>query len=1662
VKRKPLRAQIGWLAAVLLGSCWAFAGTFTAFGPQTYVRGKGNPVAVSSSFSILNPNTQYTLRVEAPRMDEDHDQDSDDGDPRARARIFLNGKEVVNLKDFTERDDDKNRHDPVLIIQKNVQLLQSDTISVEVRGKRGTSVTVSITGVDNDPPLISASANPAADVFGWNNANVVVTFTCSDKTSGVASCPAPVTVSTEGANQVIRGTAADKAGNAASTSVTINLDKKAPTISASPAPPANAFGWNNAAVTVNFNCLDILSGIATCTAPATLNAEGAKQIAAGTAVDRAGNMASASASISIDRTPPTIVTTATPAANPAGWNNTTVDVVFTCADTLSGVASCPTATAVRTEGSGQNISGTATDKAGNRSTTAVLLNIDKTPPLITANLVPAANSFAWNNSSVTVNFVCSDTLSGVAQCAAPVPLTQEGAGQTAKGSATDVAGNAASSSATVNIDETPPTITASAAPAPNLNGWNNTDVTISFTCSDLGSGIASCPPLQTVGAEGANQTISGTATDKAGNTASAKAILNIDKTPPAVTANVSPAANAAGWNNSNVTVNFNCTDALSGVDLCPAQVIASTEGANQAFLGTARDRAGNTADASATLNIDKTPPNVKIITPLNGALVIVPTVTIGATVTDTLSGIAGVTCNGIPAQVSGASVTCGVPLTAGSNAISIVATDVAGNSTTSALTVNFSATPTITIISPINLSVVNTTSVTVTGTVNDPAAQVNVNGIAAPLVSGGFSVPVSLKEGGNTITAVAQSAGGTPGTATITISLDTTPPHVTIDSPPDGTVTTASSIAVSGMINDIVAGTVNIQQASVTVNGISAQVLNRNYLLRAVPLSPGLNTLTAIGTDLAGNSSSVRITVVQKAAVGQPFISLVSGDSQTATIGTPLPTPLGVQLKDAVGKPVAGQPVVFKVTGSNGTLSGNPIAGANGGPTLVVSSDANGQAQVTWTLGMRAGAGNNTVKATAANFAGEVNFGAISLPASPGLISVDSGGNQTGAVGQPLPHPFVVVVTDPGHNRLPNIPVTFTVQQGGGFFTGQGSQVPLPGQTNFTSIIVKTDSDGRAMAILTLGQQEGIHNNLVEASFAGNQEFPAAFTTSGRVAGDPAATSISGVALDNTNIPIAGVTLQVDGTGLTTQSDQQGQFLLTGVPVGRVKLIADGATAARPGTWPKLEYELVTVSGQNNTLGMPVYLLPLDTPHGLPVDETHGGMLTLADVPGFSLTIAPGSVTFPDGGKSGLVSVTLVHADKVPMTPNFGQQPRFIVSIQPAGAHFNPPAPMTLPNVDGLTPGEVTEMYSFDHDLGSFVAIGTGTVSKDGSVIKSDPGVGIVKGGWHCGGNPQLVGTTADCAECQICQINGCAPDPGQNGKQCGSSSVGANSCKDPGVCAGGVCGGVTNKPDGSTCDDGLFCTTDDTCTSGACKGTPIEPGHEVKTSYSLNQLSKFIERVSEFIAILGLGDEISLPEFGGSLEFSSQDKCCEELKSMGAKKGVQGTLETTFVTAKPFRPQFPPWTASIGHRIFGTDVRIAYGVEFTGSLGASVSVATEVECGGPVCWKIGGKGSAKLNANLFGELTNPLIPPKCGPSKTKTCTLAKITAGFSTSFDLNFTPECKSIKFNPVQWGGITVGYTLQLLEGTFLDYSFSKQLVLVEPKTIGDPIEVPLPSSL
>ena len=144
--------------------------------------------------------------------------------------------------------------------------------------------------------------------------------------------------------------------------------------------------------------------------------------------------------------------------------------------------------------------------------------------------------------------------------------TAEGAGQVVAGTAVDKAGNTASTSVTLDIDKTAPLITAAVSPSPNGNGWHNTDVTVTFTCSDTLSGVASCPAPVTVTAEGAGQVVTGIAIDKAGNTASTSVTVNIDKTAPTANISVTP---AILWPPNhkmvNVAVNGGAADNTSGV-----------------------------------------------------------------------------------------------------------------------------------------------------------------------------------------------------------------------------------------------------------------------------------------------------------------------------------------------------------------------------------------------------------------------------------------------------------------------------------------------------------------------------------------------------------------------------------------------------------------------------------------------------------------------------------------------------------------------------------------------------------------------------------------------------------------------------------------------------------------------------------------------------------------------------------------------------------------------------------------------------------------------------------------------------------------------------------------------------------------------------------------
>ncbi|TQM64565.1 hypothetical protein FBY41_0934 [Humibacillus xanthopallidus] len=474
--------------------------------------------------------------------------------------------------------------------------------------------------LDNTGPLVSATLAPAPNAAGWNKANTTVTWTATDSGVGVASGPTPASSTESASGTVTRtSTATDGLGNAGTGSVTVRVDKAAPTISAT--QTANPDGTT----TITFTCSDNVSGIASCLAAGS--ATNSKTVqpgvsVTGTATDNAGNSSSTTSTAPAgDTTAPVLTGAPTTDPNGAGWYSGDVTIHWTASDPESGISAAPTDTTITSEGTGLTSTKTVTNGAGlsTTATSSPAVKIDRTAP--TTGISGTSND--WVNDNVSVSLAATDNLStvdkttyavdgGAPQTGTTFTLSTEG-DHTVTYFSTDKAGNAeAVQTAHIKIDKTAPTISHAFTPLSYTDGaWTNQDVTVTFTCADQGgSGLESCTSPVTKIAEttAAGDTVTGTATDGAGSSATDTANVRIDKTKPTITATPDREPNDAGWYRADVTVSFSAADALSGVATKSTDKVLA-QGVDQSASGSAEDRAGNTASAAVPgINIDKTAP----------------------------------------------------------------------------------------------------------------------------------------------------------------------------------------------------------------------------------------------------------------------------------------------------------------------------------------------------------------------------------------------------------------------------------------------------------------------------------------------------------------------------------------------------------------------------------------------------------------------------------------------------------------------------------------------------------------------------------------------------------------------------------------------------------------------------------------------------------------------------------------------------------------------------------------------------------------------------------------------------------------------------------------------------------------------------------------------
>ncbi len=567
-----------------------------------------------------------------------------------------------------------------------------------------------------------------------------------------------------------------------------------------------------------------------------------------------------------------------------------------------------------------------------------------------------------------------------------------------------------------------------------------------------------------------------------------------------------------------------------------------------------------------------------------------------------------------------------------------------------------------------------------------------------PYVAG---TPVGA-EGAHKLTVVATDASGNVAQATVSFTVDHTAPAVQLLGFADGGFSTGE-VTVTAQVADA-----SSYMSRLAIDGVLRPSGTRLS-------GSGAHTAEITVVDCAGNvgHASGSFTIVS-----QPPVLALEAPTDGQTLSTSPVTVAGTVTDPLLSRlTVAGVQIAPDGAGHFSTS----VAVAPGLSTVhVVATNA---------AGLSTSASRKVLLLTGSS--GDPAVGGIGLAT---FLRINMGHNQTGVIGQPLPNALIVKVTDAEGAPVPAVPVTFTPIGGNPTFMAQPGATLADGTAT-----VNTDASGFASIGVILGAgAEGDHKLM--ATFPGFRGLPPIFTEHQVPAPAPGSpTSLVGVIYDEEFKPVPGVTVEIRDASLSAATGPDGRFrFLSGVPSGRITVHLRGDTANVPGKVypPSLPIFFQVVAGIENRQDGPIFLPAIDGTSFLDVSPTQGGTLTSNKLPGLALEVGPGQYTFPDGSKTGRLFVSVIEPSNVPMALPNGLFSMKMISFAPGGGTFNPPARLTMPNVNNLPPGAQSLMYSYSHRFQDWDLLGSGTVSADGTVIVSDPGVGIKESAWHGDASP--------------------------------------------------------------------------------------------------------------------------------------------------------------------------------------------------------------------------------------------------------------------------------------------------------------------------------------
>lgn len=236
--------------------------------------------------------------------------------------------------------------------------------------------------------------------------------------------------------------------------------------------------------------------------------------------------------------------------------------------------------------------------------------------------------------------------------------------------------------------------------------------------------------------------------------------------------------------------------------------------------------------------------------------------------------------------------------------VTVKATDDAGNVTTIddtdtslgsslRLQVKEKVAPVITITGPTASALIANNKPVISFTVTDDDSGVNPDTIGVTIDSGAkdtsnitktaieggyqctYTPETALSDGNHNIKVDASDNDGNAATQkSVTFTVDTVPPTLSVTAPAEGTVTNNSSVTVKGTTNDATSSPVKV---TIRLNSGAAEEVAVNSdgsFSKALALAPGINTITVVATDSAGKATTITRTVTLD--TGAPVIHSVT------------------------------------------------------------------------------------------------------------------------------------------------------------------------------------------------------------------------------------------------------------------------------------------------------------------------------------------------------------------------------------------------------------------------------------------------------------------------------------------------------------------------------------------------------------------------------------------------------------------------------------------------------------------------------------------------------------------------------------------------------------------------------------------------------------------